>query len=99
MPLGLTKRAFLRLAGLSIAPKVLPSWLSPQMLRAETVGKRAGSRVIIVTFGGGVRYSETFSPKGCATFRVSPRCVPKDIFSNPAAIKASSRISIPPPAS
>jgi hypothetical protein len=64
MPLGLTKRAFLRLAGLSIAPKVLPSWLSPQMLRAETVGKRAGSRVIIVTFGGGVRYSETFSPDG-----------------------------------
>src|SRR6202790_3238282 len=69
MPLGLTKRAFLRLAGLSIAPKVLPSWLSPallssNMLRADTVGQRSGSRVIIVTFGGGVRYSETFSPEG-----------------------------------
>jgi hypothetical protein len=64
MPLGLTKRAFLRLAGLSIAPKVLPAWLSPALLRAETVGQRPGSRVIIVTFGGGVRYSETFAPDG-----------------------------------
>src|SRR5580700_7185516 len=64
MPLGLTKRAFLRLAGLSIAPKVLPTWLSPVLLRADTVGQRPGSRVIIVTFGGGVRYSETFSPEG-----------------------------------
>ena len=56
---GISKRAFLRLAGLSIAPRILPSWL-----RGETVGARAGRRVIIVTFGGGVRYSETFSPEG-----------------------------------
>ncbi len=57
---ALTKRAFLKLAGLSIAPRILPS----RLLRAATI--RAGNtrRVIIVTFGGGVRYSETFSPEG-----------------------------------
>ena len=57
--LPLTKRAFLRLAGLSISGKILPSWLL-----GDTVGKLPGRRVIIVTFGGGVRYSETFSPEG-----------------------------------
>ena len=59
MALPLTKRSFLRLAGLSIAPRILPSWL-----RGETVGSRERRRVIIVTFGGGVRYSETFAPEG-----------------------------------
>jgi hypothetical protein len=59
MVLPLTKRSFLRLAGLSIAPRILPSWL-----RGETVGSRERRRVIIVTFGGGVRYSETFAPEG-----------------------------------
>ena len=54
----MTKRAFLRLAGLSIAPRILPAWL-----RGQTVGAQ-GRRVIIVTFGGGVRYSETFAPEG-----------------------------------
>lgn len=56
---GITKRAFLRLAGLSIAPRILPSWL-----RAERIDGRDERRVIIVTFGGGVRYSETFAPEG-----------------------------------
>lgn len=59
MALPLSKRSFLRLAGLSIAPRILPSWL-----RGETVGSRERRRVIIVTFGGGVRYSETFAPEG-----------------------------------
>ncbi len=59
MALPLTKRSFLRLAGLSIAPRILPSWL-----KGETVGSRERRRVIIVTFGGGVRYSETFAPEG-----------------------------------
>jgi hypothetical protein len=59
MALPLTKRSFLRLAGLSIAPRILPPWL-----RGETVGSRERRRVIIVTFGGGVRYSETFAPEG-----------------------------------
>lgn len=57
MSAGITKRAFLRMAGLSIAPRVVSN------LRADTPA-RAGRRVIIVTFGGGVRYSETFGPDG-----------------------------------
>jgi hypothetical protein len=59
MAAGITKRAFLRLAGLSIAPRIVP-----QFLRGETAGDQGGRRVIIVTFGGGVRYSETFGPEG-----------------------------------
>jgi hypothetical protein len=59
MATGLTKRAFLRLAGLSIAPRIVP-----QRLRADTAGSQDGRRVIIVTFGGGVRYSETFGSEG-----------------------------------
>ena len=59
MPAAITKRGFLRLAGLSIAPRIVPQWL-----RGQTVGATKGRRVIIVTFGGGVRYSETFAPEG-----------------------------------
>src|SRR5437764_13224199 len=58
MSAGITKRGFLRLAGLSIAPRILPEYL-----HGETAGGQ-GRRVIIVTFGGGVRYSETFGPEG-----------------------------------
>jgi hypothetical protein len=54
----LTKRKFVRLAGLSIADRIFPRWL-----RAEPA-PRIQNKVIIVTFGGGVRYSETFSPEG-----------------------------------
>lgn len=56
--LELTKRQFVRLAGLSIADRIFPRWL-----RAESP-PRAQNKVIIVTFGGGVRYSETFAPEG-----------------------------------
>ncbi|HEY1341077.1 MAG TPA: hypothetical protein VGF59_26375, partial [Bryobacteraceae bacterium] len=56
MPAAITKRGFLRLAGLSIAPRILPRGLF-----GETP---VGRRVIVVTFGGGVRYSETFGPEG-----------------------------------
>src|SRR5258708_738743 len=62
---SLTKRAFLRLAGLSIAPRIIPKFL-----RGQSVGTQEGRRVIIVTFGGGVRYSETFAPDG---LRNTPR--------------------------
>lgn len=59
--LPLSKRAFLKLAGLSLAPQIVPS----SLLCAEPVDDgRKGRRVIIVTFGGGVRYSETFAPEG-----------------------------------
>jgi len=54
------KRRFLRLAGLSIANRILPSRLA-----AQQPGLRERSnKVIIVTFGGGVRYAETFAPDG-----------------------------------
>jgi hypothetical protein len=56
MASAITKRDFLRLAGLSIAPRIVAG--------AEPVDARGGHRVIVVTFGGGVRYSETFAPEG-----------------------------------
>ena len=56
--LELTKRQFVRLAALSIAERILPRWLRAEPLR------RSENKVIIVTFGGGVRYSETFAPDG-----------------------------------
>jgi hypothetical protein len=52
----LSKRRFVQLAGLSIANRIAPSWL-----QAEPA---PDNKVIIVTFGGGVRYSETFAPEG-----------------------------------
>src|SRR5205823_14777966 len=58
----MTKREFLRAAGLTIAPPILPSWaLAAAQERRKS---RSGRRVILVTFGGGCRYAETFSPEG-----------------------------------
>jgi hypothetical protein len=56
---ALSKRRFLQLAGVSIADRILPL-----RLRAQEVPPRAANKVILVTFGGGVRYSETFAPEG-----------------------------------
>ena len=57
---GLNKRQFLRLAGLSIADSILP-----RALGGETEpGQAKTHKVILVTFGGGVRYSETFADTG-----------------------------------
>jgi hypothetical protein len=58
--LSLSKRRFLQLAGLSISNRILPGWLRAQ----EPAGRAASNKVIVVTFGGGVRYSETFAPEG-----------------------------------
>src|SRR5271165_4538137 len=58
--LRLSKRQFIRLAGLSIANRIFPSWL--HAAPARNAG--TSNKVILVTFGGGVRYSETFSPEG-----------------------------------
>ncbi len=56
-------RDFLKLAGLSIASRMLPaSLISLWAQAAEAQAK--GRKVILVTFGGGVRTSETFSPEG-----------------------------------
>jgi hypothetical protein len=74
--LALTKRRFLQLAGLSIAPRILPQ----RLWAAATRQSQAVRKVIIVTFGGGVRYSETFAPEGV---RNIPRLVemkPKGVF-------------------
>jgi hypothetical protein len=54
--LQLSKRRFVQLAGLSIAHRIAPSWLDAE--------PAPDNKVIIVTFGGGVRYSETFAPEG-----------------------------------
>jgi len=64
----LSKRRFLQLAGLSIAPRILPQRLWGQTRSA----RRPSNKVILVTFGGGVRYSETFAPEG---LRNIPRLV------------------------
>lgn len=56
----LSKRRFVQLAGLSISSRILPSWLQA----AQQPRSRPNRKVILVTFGGGVRYSETFAPGG-----------------------------------
>ena len=58
----MTKREFLRAAGLVIAPRILPPWA---LAAAQEKRKNsAGRHIIIVTFGGGCRYAETFTPDG-----------------------------------
>ena len=57
---SLSKRRFVQLAGLSIANRILPRSLRAQ----EPAARGSSNRVIIVTFGGGVRYSETFAQEG-----------------------------------
>ena len=54
------KRDFLKLAGLAIAEKLVPPWLRGQ--RAEP--RPTERKLIVVTFGGGCRYQETFAPEG-----------------------------------
>jgi hypothetical protein len=57
---GFTKRRFVQLAGLSIANRVLPAWAWQKRQPA----KSGGRNLVVVTFGGGVRYSETFTSEG-----------------------------------
>ena len=74
--LALTKRRFLQLAGLSIAPRILPK----RLWAAASKRSQPARKVIIVTFGGGVRYSETFASEGV---RNIPRLVemkPQGLF-------------------
>src|SRR5215472_8985011 len=59
MPAAITKREFLQLAGLAIAPGI-----AANPVYGQTRDAADGRRVIVVTFGGGVRYSETFAPEG-----------------------------------
>jgi hypothetical protein len=71
------KRRFVQLAGLSIAHRILPNWL---WARAFERDADSGRRVIIVTFGGGVRYSETFAPEGLRNIPALAALQPKGLF-------------------
>ena len=57
------KRDFLKLAGLSIAQRILPPSLL-QLWAQAADAQAKGRKVILVTFGGGVRTAETFAPAG-----------------------------------
>ncbi len=56
-------RDFLKLAGLSIAQRIIPPALLNLWAQAADAQAK-GRKVILVTFGGGVRTEETFSPAG-----------------------------------
>lgn len=56
-------RDFLKLAGLTIAQRILPAPLLSFWQQA-THAAASGRKIILVTFGGGVRTAETFSPDG-----------------------------------
>ncbi|MGD1093416.1 MAG: hypothetical protein ABSB35_15685 [Bryobacteraceae bacterium] len=71
-----SKRRFVQLAGLSIANRLLPPWM---LSAAEPVDK-PGRKVIIVTFGGGVRNSETFAPEGLRNIPRLAELRPKGYF-------------------
>jgi len=58
--LRFSKRWFLRLAGLAIADR----FQSGLFARPLPPARQPGHKVIIVTFGGGVRYEETFTDAG-----------------------------------
>ncbi len=58
--LGIGKRQFLKLAGLVVADRILSGWS-----RAGAAEPQVADRnLILVTFGGGCRYQETFTPEG-----------------------------------
>ncbi|MCX6602080.1 MAG: hypothetical protein NTV52_00595 [Acidobacteria bacterium] len=56
-------RDFLKLAGLYIAQRIIPPALLNLWAQAADAQAK-GRKVILVTFGGGVRTEETFSPTG-----------------------------------
>ncbi len=56
----LKKRDFLKLAGLAIADRLVPRWAKARPVEPLD----ADRKLIIVTFGGGCRYQETFTPEG-----------------------------------
>jgi hypothetical protein len=67
----MTKRRFVQLAGLSIASRIMPAAQSDPL---------RGRKTIIVTFGGGVRYAETFSPGGLRNIPHLARMRPDGYF-------------------
>jgi len=75
--LSLSKRQFLRLAGLAIADRILPRWL---WARPAEPGVDKNRKLIIVTFGGGVRYAETFTPEGLKNIPRLAGLKPRGLF-------------------
>lgn len=67
----LSKRQFLQAAGLTLASRVMTHGAEP---------KEQDRKVIIVTFGGGVRYAETFSPDGVRNIPSLARLRPEGRF-------------------
>src|SRR5205814_3316611 len=72
-----SKRRFVQLAGLTIANRILPNWL---WARPFSPPRDSGRKVIIVTFGGGVRYSETFSHEGLKNIPQLAKMRPEALF-------------------
>lgn len=72
---AIDRRRFLQLAGLVIANRI-----QSQRLIAEGIEDKSERRVIIVTFGGGVRYSETFSPHGLKNIPRLAMMQPQGLF-------------------
>ena len=56
----LPKRTFLKLAGLAIAERLVPPWVRA----APADVAQSDRKLVVVTFGGGCRYQETFSSDG-----------------------------------
>jgi hypothetical protein len=73
----MNKRRFVQLAGLSIAHRILPDWLWARSFEPPANSSR---KVIIVTFGGGVRYSETFTPEGLRNIPHLAAMQPQGLF-------------------
>jgi hypothetical protein len=78
----LNKRRFLQLAGLAISGRILPQWVLGRPPDRSPGSKR---NVIIVTFGGGVRYSETFSPEGLRNIPHLAALRPQGLFARSCA--------------
>jgi hypothetical protein len=67
----LSKRQFLQAAGLTLASRIAAPGAEPV---------EEARKVIIVTFGGGVRYAETFAPEGVQNIPVLSQLRPQGRF-------------------
>ena len=83
------KRQFLRLAGLAIAERIIP-----RRLLAQAEPTESDRKLVIVTFGGGVRYSETFAPDGLHNIRDCANCSRKGCSLRTASIPVCCRTTI-----
>ncbi|HEY2934293.1 MAG TPA: hypothetical protein VGK99_21330 [Acidobacteriota bacterium] len=68
------RRRFLQLAGLTIANRIQPGW------GAIEQPAKSDRKLIIVTFGGGVRYSETFASEGLKNIPYLAKLQPQGLF-------------------